>query len=74
MKTKLYPNKKVAKQVARTYKVCNPDFSYVVGSATAKPSPSMVRRGLFTPENADAFLEGYYCIRKHLGKDFHSFA
>jgi hypothetical protein len=61
MQTKLYPNKKIAEQVARTLKVCNPDFSYIAGSATSKPAP----------QGAD---EGYFCIRCYLGKDFHSFA
>lgn len=64
MKTNLYSNKKVAKGVARTLKACDPDFSYVVAHATDKPSPSANARE----------LEGYFCIRLYLGKDFFKFA
>lgn len=71
MQTKLYPNKKVARMTARTLKVCNPDFSYRVGHATAKPAPT--RGGAL--HNWDLVgLEGYFCIRRYLGEDFHSFA
>jgi hypothetical protein len=71
MQTKLYPNKKVAKQVARTLKVCNPDFSYIVASATDKPAPEAGYKGVLGVMEG---LEGYFCIRRYLGKDFHSFA
>jgi hypothetical protein len=73
MQTKLYPNKKVAEMTARTLKAVNPDFSYHVGVATGKPAP--VRRAHWDRSaSMMAELEGYFCIRRYLGKDFHSFA
>jgi hypothetical protein len=58
---------------ARTLKAVNPDFSYHVGFAVDKPAP--VRRAHWDRSaSMMAELEGYFCIRRYLGKDFHSFA
>lgn len=73
MQTKLYPNKKVAKETARTFKVCNPDFSYVVGPATSKPAPIRMLKAMWPNWHTEE-LEGYFCIRRYHGKNFHSFA
>jgi hypothetical protein len=73
MQTKLYANKKVAEEVARTLKVCDPDFSYIVGSAASKPMPTRMLKPMLPNWHSEA-LEGYFCIRRYTGKDFHSFA
>lgn len=71
MQTKLYVNKKVAKEAARTLKAAYPDFSYRVGLAADKPSPF---QGWFMWAQPDSGLGGHFCIRRYHGKKFHSFA